>query len=112
MARVLSAAEKPERLSAGRGVARLTAAGVPVEIGLLAEEAEPLYRAFRHKLETGLPLVEAAGSAEGFDGPLTLESGESLQAALERLGRKGYTRLWVEDGSELASELKTKGYLR
>ena len=112
MARVVIASDNPESLSAGRGVARLKAAGVDVECGFLAEEAEPLYRAFRHKLRTGLPLVEAATSGEGFDGALTLDPGEAAQAAVERFGRKGYTHLWVADGSELALELKRQGFLR
>jgi diaminohydroxyphosphoribosylaminopyrimidine deaminase/5-amino-6-(5-phosphoribosylamino)uracil reductase len=112
VARVVIAADNPEPLSAGRGVARLRAAGVAVETGFLAEEAEPLYRAFRHKLKTGLPLVDTARSGDGFDGDLVLEPGETLEAALERLGRKGYTHLWVAEGSELASELKSHGFLR
>lgn len=112
VARVVIASDNPEPLSAGRGVARLKAAGVPVEIGLLADEAEPLYRAFRHKLQTGLPLVEAAASGEGFDAALTLGPGESPRAALQRLGAKGYARLWVVDGSALALELKRLNFLR
>jgi diaminohydroxyphosphoribosylaminopyrimidine deaminase/5-amino-6-(5-phosphoribosylamino)uracil reductase len=112
VARVVIAADNPEPLSAGRGVARLKAAGVEVESGFLAEETDPLYRAFRHKLETGLPLVEGARSGEGFDGALALDPGESVQAALQRLGRRGYTHLWVAEGSELAFELKRQGFLR
>lgn len=111
VARVVIAADNPEPLSAGRGLDRLKAAGVPVEIGLLAEEAEPLYRAFRHKLLTGLPLVEAAASGEGFDAQVVLEPGETPAAALQRLGRAGYTRLWAPQGSELAFELNRLGFL-
>ena len=111
VARVVIACNNPERLSAGRGLARLKAAGVPVETGMLAEEAEPLYRAFRHKLSTGLPLVEASATGEGFDAAVTLEPGETPQAALRRLGRAGYTRAWAPEGSELASKLKKLGFL-
>ena len=111
VARVAVAASNPEPLSAGRGLARLKAAGTPVEIGVLADEAEPLYRAFRHKLSTGLPMVEASASGEGFDAALMLEPGETPQAALRRLGRQGYTRLWTHEGSELASKLKKQGIL-
>lgn len=111
VARVLIAADNPDPLSAGRGVRRLREAGVPVETGVLAEEAEPLYRAFRHKLRTGVPLVEAAGSGEGFDGPFVPAAGEDLQAALQRFGREGYTRLWVPEGSEYALKLKSLGFL-
>jgi len=111
VARVLIAADNPQPLSAGRGVERLRAAGVPVEAGFLAAEAEPLYRAFRHKLLTGLPLVEAATSGEGFDAEVTLYPDESPAQALERLGRAGYTRLWAPAGSALALRLKTLGFL-
>lgn len=111
VAKVIIAADNPDSHSHGRGVERLREAGVPVEIGFLAEEAEPLYRAFRHKLVTGLPLVEAAASGEGFDAPFALEAGESPAAALERLGRAGYTRLWAPEGSGLALKLKSLGFL-
>lgn len=111
VARVVIAADNPEPLSAGRGVARLRAHGVPVDVGVLAGEAEPLYRAFRHKLRTGLPLVEAAAGGEGFDAPVTLDPGEAPLAALERLGREGYTRVWVKPGSDLALKLKSLGFL-
>ena len=111
VARVVIAADNPDAHSAGRGVERLREAGVPVEIGVLAGEAEPLYRAFRHRLATGLPLVEAAASGEGFDAPFVAELGESPRQALERLGRAGYTRLWAPEGSDLALKLKTLGFL-
>jgi diaminohydroxyphosphoribosylaminopyrimidine deaminase/5-amino-6-(5-phosphoribosylamino)uracil reductase len=112
VARVVIAADNPDPLSAGRGVARLRKAGVPVETGFLAEEAEPLYRGFRHRLSTGLPLVETAASGEGFDAPFQPAPGESLLAALRRLGDAGYTRLWTPEGSDLALGLKSLGFLR
>ncbi|MGZ3369424.1 MAG: bifunctional diaminohydroxyphosphoribosylaminopyrimidine deaminase/5-amino-6-(5-phosphoribosylamino)uracil reductase RibD [Caulobacteraceae bacterium] len=111
VARVVIAADNPDPRSAGRGVERLREAGTPVETGFLAAEAEPLYRAFRHKLATGLPLVEAARDGEGFDGAFAPEPGEGLQAALERLGRAGFTRLWTPEGSDLALKLKSLGFL-
>jgi diaminohydroxyphosphoribosylaminopyrimidine deaminase/5-amino-6-(5-phosphoribosylamino)uracil reductase len=112
VARVVIAADNPDPLSAGRGVERLREAGVPVQTGFLAEEAEPLYRAFRHRLSTGLPLVEAAVSGEGFDAAFEQQPGESPQAALQRLGDAGYTRLWTPEGSDLALKLKSLGFSR
>ncbi len=112
VARVVIAADNPDPLSAGRGVERLREAGVPVEIGFLAAEAEPLYRAFRHRLSTGLPLVEAAASGDGFDAAFAQAPGESVQAALVRLGGAGYARLWAPEGSDLALKLKSLGFLR
>jgi diaminohydroxyphosphoribosylaminopyrimidine deaminase/5-amino-6-(5-phosphoribosylamino)uracil reductase len=111
VARVVIAADNPEPLSAGRGLTRLQAAGVPVEVGFLADEAEPLYRAFRHKLRTGLPLIEAAAGPDGFDARFVPEAGESPDAALRRYAKAGYTRLWVENAAPLASRLKDLGLL-
>jgi diaminohydroxyphosphoribosylaminopyrimidine deaminase/5-amino-6-(5-phosphoribosylamino)uracil reductase len=111
VARVVIAADNPDPHSDGRGVERLREAGVPVETGVLADEAEPLYRGFRHRLATGLPLVEAAASEEGFDAVFAPEPGEGLEAALKRFGRAGYTRLWAPHDSDLALKLKSLGFL-
>jgi diaminohydroxyphosphoribosylaminopyrimidine deaminase/5-amino-6-(5-phosphoribosylamino)uracil reductase len=112
VARVVIAADNPDPLSAGRGVERLRQAGVPVETGFLAGEAEALYDAFRHKLTTGLPLVETSASGDGFDAAFEPEPGEGLEAALQRFSRAGYTRLWAPEGSDLALRLKSLGFLR
>jgi diaminohydroxyphosphoribosylaminopyrimidine deaminase/5-amino-6-(5-phosphoribosylamino)uracil reductase len=109
--RVVIAADNPEPLSAGRGLTRLEAAQAPVETGFLADEAEPLYRGFRHKLRTGLPLVEAAPSGRGFDGRFEIRSGETPHEALQRHAGAGHTCLWVELGSPQARELKDLGLL-
>jgi diaminohydroxyphosphoribosylaminopyrimidine deaminase/5-amino-6-(5-phosphoribosylamino)uracil reductase len=109
--RVVIASDNPSPLSAGRGVARLRAAGTQVEVGLLADEAAPLYRAFRHKLRTGLPLIEIAESGEGFDAAFELEAGEDPAAALRRHAQRGHTRLWVENSDPLANQLKKLGLL-
>jgi diaminohydroxyphosphoribosylaminopyrimidine deaminase/5-amino-6-(5-phosphoribosylamino)uracil reductase len=46
-ARVVVACADPSRFAAGQGEARLRAAGVPVETGLLADEAAELYAGYR-----------------------------------------------------------------
>ena len=52
--RVVIACKNPEGLSAGQGVSRLKAAGVPVGQGLLGDEAEAaLYRDFLRELKSG-----------------------------------------------------------
>ena len=43
VARVEVACEDPSPFASGRGTERLRAAGIPVETGLLAEEAAPIY---------------------------------------------------------------------
>ena len=54
VARAVIACENPDILSAGQGVVRLTAAGVTVEQGLLAGEAQSaLYRDFLRDIKSG-----------------------------------------------------------
>ncbi len=43
VSRVVIACEDPSALAAGRGVLRLQAAGIPCDLGLLRDEALPLY---------------------------------------------------------------------
>ena len=47
VARVVVACADPSPYAAGRGLERLRAAGVPVETGLLADEAAALYAAYK-----------------------------------------------------------------
>jgi diaminohydroxyphosphoribosylaminopyrimidine deaminase/5-amino-6-(5-phosphoribosylamino)uracil reductase len=47
VARVVVACEDASKFAAGRGAERLRAAGVPVELGLLADEAAGLYAGYR-----------------------------------------------------------------
>jgi diaminohydroxyphosphoribosylaminopyrimidine deaminase/5-amino-6-(5-phosphoribosylamino)uracil reductase len=46
VARVVVAACDPSPKASGRGLERLRAAGAPVDLGLLADEAAPLYAAY------------------------------------------------------------------
>ena len=52
VARVVVAAADPSPLASGRGAERLGAAGVPLETGLLAGEAAPLYADYLSRLAT------------------------------------------------------------
>ena len=100
VARVAIACDNPDPLSAGLGVQRLRAAGIEVRERFLAEEAEAaLYRGFRHRLATGLPLVETADGGMGYDALFEPRPGENLEAALKRYGEAGYGLLWTpKDG--------------
>jgi diaminohydroxyphosphoribosylaminopyrimidine deaminase/5-amino-6-(5-phosphoribosylamino)uracil reductase len=51
VARVVAACADPSVLAAGRGFTRLQAAGVDTELGMLAEEAAPLYTAYEPRSE-------------------------------------------------------------
>jgi diaminohydroxyphosphoribosylaminopyrimidine deaminase/5-amino-6-(5-phosphoribosylamino)uracil reductase len=95
VARVRVACDDPTDLAAGQGVARLRAAGVDVEIGLLAAEAFFLCEGFLHRVRTGRPLLGASLDGQGFEAPLTLRPGETVEAALDRMGAEGFTRVWT-----------------
>jgi diaminohydroxyphosphoribosylaminopyrimidine deaminase/5-amino-6-(5-phosphoribosylamino)uracil reductase len=47
VARVLVACEDPSTFADGHGAARLRAAGIDLQLGLLADEAAGLYAAYR-----------------------------------------------------------------
>jgi diaminohydroxyphosphoribosylaminopyrimidine deaminase/5-amino-6-(5-phosphoribosylamino)uracil reductase len=111
VARVLVACADPSPLAAGRGLARLRAAGIAVETGVLCAEAEDLYAGYRRRLETGRPRVEAAKNGFGFDAEFNPDVGEDLRAALLRFGAAGYTRMWVLERGMLASMLEQQGLL-
>jgi diaminohydroxyphosphoribosylaminopyrimidine deaminase/5-amino-6-(5-phosphoribosylamino)uracil reductase len=111
IARVVFACEDGSPHASGGGLERLKEAGVQVEIGLLADEAEVLSAGFLHRLRTGCPLVEAADGPHGYDELFQPAPGEALQAALDRFGAHGYTRLWTPRGGPLAWELGRAGLL-
>jgi len=109
--RVVIACDNPDPLSSGQGPDRLVRAGVAVVTGVLAAEAGELYRGFRHRLRTGLPLLETAGTGEGFDAAFEPWLEESLAEALRRYAEAGYTRLWTPAGSELSEAAAAQGLL-
>ena len=57
VARVVVAVEDPDPLVAGRGLERLRAAGVEVDVGVRREEAESVLAAYLHHRRTGRPYV-------------------------------------------------------
>lgn len=76
VARVVVPLEDPDPRVSGRGLARLRSAGVAVETGVLAAEAERIHAGFllRHRL--GRPLVTLK-LATTLDGRIATSSGES-----------------------------------
>jgi diaminohydroxyphosphoribosylaminopyrimidine deaminase/5-amino-6-(5-phosphoribosylamino)uracil reductase len=67
VARVVSAMEDPNPLVAGRGIARLRAAGITTAYGLLADEARELNIGFVSRMTRGRPWVrlKVAGTLDG-----------------------------------------------
>ncbi len=74
--RVVAALEDPNPLVKGKGFARLRAAGIAVETGLLAAEAREAHRGFLARMSRGRPWMRIK-SAASLDGRIALASGES-----------------------------------
>jgi diaminohydroxyphosphoribosylaminopyrimidine deaminase / 5-amino-6-(5-phosphoribosylamino)uracil reductase len=76
VARVVYAIADPNPQVDGRGAERLTAAGLTVEAGLLAEEAAELNQGFVKRMRTGRPWVRVK-LAMSLDGRTALANGAS-----------------------------------
>ena len=91
VARVVAAMQDPNPQVAGRGLARLQAAGIEVACGVLESEARALNVGFIKRMEQGLPYVRVK-LAMSLDGRTAMASGESqwitgpaARAAVQRL---------------------------
>lgn len=74
--RVVIALQDPNPRVSGGGINRLREAGIQVEVGLYASEAEKLNRPFLKAIQTGLPyLVYKVAST--LDGKIATETGDS-----------------------------------
>lgn len=76
VARVVAAMEDPNPAVAGQGLARLRTAGIAVEHGLLAGQAEALNPGFLKRMRGGRPFVRCK-LAMSLDGRTAMASGES-----------------------------------
>jgi diaminohydroxyphosphoribosylaminopyrimidine deaminase/5-amino-6-(5-phosphoribosylamino)uracil reductase len=76
VARVVAAMQDPNPLVAGQGLARLQAAGIAVENGVLSTQAAALNPGFIKRMKCGRPWVRLKLAAS-LDGRTALASGES-----------------------------------
>lgn len=76
VARVVVAVEDPDERVNGGGVARLRAAGIAVDVGVLGQDAADLNRGFFLRVKEGRPLVTLK-MAQSLDGRSASSSGES-----------------------------------
>lgn len=74
--RVVAAMQDPNPQVSGRGLQKLQAAGVVVQLGLLAEQAAELNKGFFKRMNRGLPWIRSK-LAMSLDGRTALASGES-----------------------------------
>jgi len=76
LGRVVAAMEDPNPLVAGQGMARLSAAGIAIGTGLLADAAHEMNIGFFKRMKTGLPWVRMK-AASSLDGMTALHNGKS-----------------------------------
>lgn len=76
VAKVIVAVEDPNPLVAGQGMARLAAAGIAVECGVLADQAREMNIGFFSRMQRGRPWVRMKVAAS-LDGKTALYNGQS-----------------------------------
>ncbi|ROH89180.1 bifunctional diaminohydroxyphosphoribosylaminopyrimidine deaminase/5-amino-6-(5-phosphoribosylamino)uracil reductase RibD [Stagnimonas aquatica] len=101
VSRVVAAMEDPNPLVAGQGLARLRAAGIAVEVGLLQADAERLNRGFVSRMRRQRPFL-ILKLAASLDGRTAMASGES-QWITGAEARADVHRLRAEAGAVLTS---------
>ena len=89
IARVVATIADPNPRVAGQGFAKLTAAGVQVDIGLLAEAARELNLGFFSRMQRGLPWVRMK-TAASLDGRTALDDGRSQWITSEAARADGH----------------------
>jgi diaminohydroxyphosphoribosylaminopyrimidine deaminase/5-amino-6-(5-phosphoribosylamino)uracil reductase len=89
VARVVAALEDPYREVQGRGFERLREAGIAVDVGLMAAQAEELHRGFLHRMRTGRPWMRLKCAAS-IDGRTALANGESQWITSEAARRDAH----------------------
>jgi diaminohydroxyphosphoribosylaminopyrimidine deaminase/5-amino-6-(5-phosphoribosylamino)uracil reductase len=87
VAQVVAATYDPNPAVAGRGIERLREAGIPVEVGLLEEEAVRLNEAYFKYIRSGEPLV-ILKAAMSLDGKLATRTGDSQWITGEQARRR------------------------
>jgi diaminohydroxyphosphoribosylaminopyrimidine deaminase/5-amino-6-(5-phosphoribosylamino)uracil reductase len=87
--RVVAAIEDPDPRVAGRGLARLRAAGIPLTLGVGAAEAEELNAGFFSRIKQGRPLVTLK-LASSLDGRIATRRGDSRWITGEAARRRAH----------------------
>lgn len=74
--RIVAAIEDPYPKVQGRGFAKLREAGIRVDIGCMAAQAEDAHRSFLHRIRSGRPWMRIKAAAS-LDGRIALANGAS-----------------------------------
>ncbi|MGB6055868.1 MAG: bifunctional diaminohydroxyphosphoribosylaminopyrimidine deaminase/5-amino-6-(5-phosphoribosylamino)uracil reductase RibD [Burkholderiaceae bacterium] len=104
VARVVTAIEDPNPLVAGQGLARLRAAGIEVECGVLADEARELNIGFFSRMQRGKPWVRMK-TAASLDGKTALPDGRSQWITSQEARDDGH--LWRARACAILSGIGT-----
>ncbi len=108
---VIYACADPSPFASHKGPTRLHAAHIPMETGLLADEAAKCIAGFVHFIDTGRPRVSESEDGVGYDAEYTSQSLAALAEDLATWGAKGYRSLFVRPGSLLSTTLQVEGLL-
>ena len=111
-ARVVIATIDPDPRTAGQGIARLQAAGLKVDLGLLETEARHVMRGFFHRVATGSALMEIGDDDACFDDMLPDAPPRDLVQALADLGARGMMLVGARPGSATAKLALKLGLIR
>jgi diaminohydroxyphosphoribosylaminopyrimidine deaminase/5-amino-6-(5-phosphoribosylamino)uracil reductase len=90
LARVVVAVEDPNPLVAGKGIQRLRASGIEVDVGVLGDEASKANERFFKYIKTKRPFV-AIKTGMSLDGKIATASGESMWITNE--SSRGYVQI-------------------
>jgi diaminohydroxyphosphoribosylaminopyrimidine deaminase/5-amino-6-(5-phosphoribosylamino)uracil reductase len=109
IARAVVSCEDPDPRVSGRGIARLREAGIAVEVGLMAAEAQALNRGFFLRIQARRPEVTLK-LATSLDGRIATHGGESqwitgpAARARAHLLRAGHDAILVGSGTAAADD--------
>lgn len=107
ISRVVVAMQDPNPLVAGRGLQKLRAAGVAVQVGVLQQEAEKLNQGFFKRMRQGLPWIRSK-LAMSLDGRTALASGESQW--ITSASARQDVQLWRAASSAIVTGIDTVLY--
>jgi hypothetical protein len=66
-----------------------------VLVGVGEEQALRLYAPFFHRVATGRAWADISASPLGYEGEVVCGPGETLEEALGRMGRAGYSHVFI-----------------
>lgn len=94
----------PNPLVAGKGIAKLEAAGIKVKVGVQAKKGKFLNRGFFHRMTTGLPFIRLK-MAQSLDGRTAMHNGDSYWITGKKARRD--VQYWRARSQAILTSVKT-----